>query len=97
MNKRQKKKSEKAQEPIAEINKIYRKTTKENEFKTQKSTNERQQDFTNKQKIQNKKRVSFYLDFANYKKVLEIQNNHFTQHKTKISKSDSINILLNKI
>lgn len=50
MNKRQKKKSEKAQKPITEINKIYRKTTKENEFKTQKSTNERQQDFTNKQK-----------------------------------------------
>ena len=97
MNKRQKKKSEKAQEPITEINKIYRKTTKENEFKTQKTTTERQQDFTNKQKIQNKKRVSFYLDIANYKKVLEIQNNHFTQHKKKISKSDSINILLNKI
>ena len=58
---------------------------------------ERQQDFTNKQKIQNKKRVSLYLDVENYKKVLEIQNNHFTQHKKKISKSDSINILLNKI
>ena len=97
MNKRQKKKSEKAQDPITEINKLYRKTAKETGFKTQKSTNGRQQDFTNKQKIQNKKRVSFYLDFANYKKVLEIQNNHFIQHKKKISRSDSINVLLNKI
>jgi hypothetical protein len=44
----------------------------------------------------NKKRVSLYLDLANYQKILEIQNNHFTQHNKKISKSDSINILLNK-
>ena len=97
MNTRQLKKIEKAQEPITKINKNYRKTIKENEFKTQKTTTERQQDFTNKQKAQNKKRVSLYLDLANYKKILKIQNNHFTQHKKKISKSDAINILLNKI
>ncbi len=97
MNKRQLKKIEKAQEPITKINKNYRKTIKENEFKTQKTATERQQDFSIKQKNSNKKRVSLYLDLANYKKILEIQNNHFIQHKKKISKSDSINILLNII
>tara|TARA_B110000967_G_C18817403_1_gene526857 strand:+ start:312 stop:629 length:318 start_codon:yes stop_codon:yes gene_type:complete len=97
MNKRQKKKAEKNQEPVGKINKTYRKTIKENSFKTQKTTIERQQDFSIKQKLSDKKRVSLYLDLSNYKKILEIQNNHLTQHKTKISKSDAINILLNKI
>ena len=96
MNKRQRKKAEKNQEPLEKINKNYRKTIKENAFKTQKTTNERQEDFSIKQKKSNKKRVSLYLDLVNYKKILEIQNNHFIQHKTKISKSDAINILLNK-
>tara|TARA_B110000091_G_C13673424_1_gene414756 strand:+ start:589 stop:900 length:312 start_codon:yes stop_codon:yes gene_type:complete len=97
MSKRQQKKNEKAQKPVQEIDKKYRKTIKENEFKTQKSDIERQNDFSIKQKNSNKKRVSLYLDLSNYKKILEIQNNHFTQHKKKISKSNSINILLNKI
>ena len=96
MNKRQLKKNEKAQIPVLEINKDYRKTIKESAFKTQKTTTERQKDFSIKQKKSNKKRVSLYLDLSNYKKILEIQNNHFIQHKKKISKSDAINILLNK-
>jgi hypothetical protein len=37
MNKRQLKKIEKAQMPVQEIDKKYRKTIKENEFKTQKN------------------------------------------------------------
>jgi hypothetical protein len=97
MSKRQQKKNEKAQKPVQEIDKKYSKTIKENGFKTQKTDIERQNDFSIKQKNSNKKRVSLYLDLANYKKILEIQNNHFIQHKKKISKSDSINILLNKI
>jgi hypothetical protein len=36
MNKRQKKKAEKNQEPVVKINKTYRKTIKEKSFKTQK-------------------------------------------------------------
>jgi hypothetical protein len=97
MNKRQLKKLGKTEEPIVKINKNYRKTIKENEFKTRKTTLERQQDFSIKQKKENKKRVSLYLNLDNYKKILGIQNNHFIQHKNKISKSDAINILLNKI
>ena len=97
MNKRQLKKLGKAEEPIVKISKNYRKTIKENAFKTQKTALERQQDFSIKQKNENKKRVSLYLNIDNYKKILGIQNNHFTQHKKKISKSDAINILLNKI
>ena len=97
MNKRQLKKNEKAQIQILEINKDYRKTIKDNALKTQKTTTERQKDFSNKQKNSNKKRVSLYLDLANYQKILEIQNNYFTQHKKKISKSDAINILLNRL
>jgi len=97
MSKRQQKKNEKTQKPILEIDKKYRKTIKENEFKTQKTNTGRQNDFSIKQKNSNKKRVSLYLDLANHRKILEIQTNHFTQHKKKISKSDSINILLNKV
>jgi len=97
MNKRQLKKNEKAQIQILEINKDYRKTIKDNALKTQKTTTERQKDFSIKQKKSNKKRVSLYLDLANYQKILEIQNNYFTQYKKKISKSDDINILLNRL
>jgi uncharacterized protein (DUF1697 family) len=97
INKRQLKKLGKAEEPIVKIDKNYRKTIKENEFKTRKTTKERQQDFSVKQKNENKKRLSLYLDLNNYKKISGIQNNHFIQHKKKISKSDAINILLNKI
>lgn len=97
MNKRQLKKNEKAQIQILEINKDYRKTIKDNALKTQKTTTERQKDFSTKQKNSNKKRVSLYLDLANYQKILEIQNNYFTQYKKKISKSDAINILLNRL
>jgi hypothetical protein len=97
MNKRQLKKNEKAQIQILEINKDYRKTIKDNALKTQKTTTERQKDFSTKQKNSNKKRVSLYLNLANYQKILEIQNNYFTQHKKKISKSDAINILLNRL
>ena len=97
MNKRQLKKNEKAQIQILEINKDYRKTIKDNALKTQKTTTERQKDFSIKQKNSNKKRVSLYLDLANYQKILEIQNNYFMQHKKKISKSDAINILLNRL
>jgi len=97
MNKRQLKKNGKAQTAVLEINKDYRKTIKENALKTQKTITERQKDFSIKQKDSNKKRVSLYLNLDNHKKILGIQNNHFTQHKKKISKSDAINILLNKI
>ena len=97
MSKRQQKKNEKAQKPVQEIDKKYRQTIKENELKTQKKTTERQKDFSIKQKKSNKKRVSLYLDLANYQKILEIQNNYFTQYKKKISKSDAINILLNRL
>jgi len=90
MNKRQLKKNGEAQTAVLEINKDYRKTIKENALKTQKTITERQKDL-------NKKRVSLYLNLDNHKKILGIQNNHFTQHKKKISKSDAINILLNKI
>jgi hypothetical protein len=38
MNKRQLKKNDKAQAPVLEIDKGYRKTIKENELKTQKTT-----------------------------------------------------------
>ena len=46
MNKRQQKKNEKAQKPVQEIDKKYRKIIKENEFKTQKTDIERQNDFS---------------------------------------------------
>jgi len=81
MNKRQLKKNEKAQIQILEINKDYRKTIKDNALKTQKTTTERQKDFSIKQKNSNKKRVSLYLNLDNHKKILGIQNNHFTQTK----------------
>ena len=97
MSKRQQKKNEKAKKPVQEIDKKYRKTIKENALKTQKTNTERQKDFSTKQKNSNKKRVSLYLNLANYQKILEIQNNYFTQYKKKISKSDAINILLNRL
>jgi len=96
MNKRQEKKAKKTQELLEKINKTYRKTIKQSVIKTQKTTSERQQDFGDKQELLNKKRVSLYIDLPNYKKILYIQKNHLKQHNIKISKSDALNILLNK-
>ena len=78
-------------------NKQYRKTKKVNEFKTQKSNNQRQQEYKLKNEQEQKKRMSLYLSFDNIAKIENLQKYHQEHFDEKISKSDAINLLLDEV
>jgi ribosomal protein L35AE/L33A len=77
--------------------KQYRQSAKTSDFKNKKSNTQRQADFVKKEEAEDKKRTSLYISKNNLFKIMMLQKTTLMKKSKKISKSEAINLLLDKV